>query len=551
MATNFYLKKLIIQNFATFKNQTIHFKEGLNTIIGETGSGKSLLLDALQLILGARADKKVVRRETEYSLIEASFHCTDSSVKEFLEGEGFPVEGEELVIKRLVYKNGTTKNYINHLSCTVSFLAHFAKRYIDLVGQFENQKLLSESYQLQLLDHFSKIKPLVAKFRELNSELKNLKQKHQELQNNKSQREQRLDYLNYQLEEIEKINPSSQDEDELIRKKNLLMNVEKNHKLSFQFKEIFDGGEGAAGLYSQVKLLHNLIVKNRDQMGNLIEDISELEERTQHLYSKIEKCFELEVDPEELEGVIERLDQYQKLKKKFGGSVESILQQQIEFLKEREQLESMDIDLESTGKIILDQEKDLFSQAKQLHSKRLHHATRLSTELTQKVQSLKMAGAQIKLVLEELEELTETGITRAFFMAETNPGEGHFKIKDVASGGELSRILLAVRQILSTYDSISIFLFDEIDTGIGGETATAIGKALHDVARAGQVIAITHLPQIARFADLLIVVQKDVHHEAQEKRTESIVKQIIGKDIQTEVRAMAQLIPESNLRQSI
>src|SRR6187399_397924 len=119
MEANFYLKQLIIQNFATFKNQTINFRTGFNAIVGETGSGKSLVLDALQLILGGRADKKVVRRETEYSLIEASFHCTDSRMKEFLEQEGYPLDSSEIVIKRLIYRNGSTKNYINHLSCTV------------------------------------------------------------------------------------------------------------------------------------------------------------------------------------------------------------------------------------------------------------------------------------------------------------------------------------------------------------------------------------------------------------------------------------------------
>ena len=152
-----------------------------------------------------------------------------------------------------------------------------------------------------------------------------------------------------------------------------------------------------------------------------------------------------------------------------------------------------------------------------------------------------MNGATIKLELEKLEELTETGMSRAFFIAETNPGEGFFKIKDIASGGELSRILLSLRQILSTHDSISIFLFDEIDTGIGGETATCIGKALAEVALHGQVIAITHLPQIAQFAEALIIVNKDIQAKDKESRTESTVKEIFGKLVLKEVKAMAQL----------
>jgi DNA repair protein RecN (Recombination protein N) len=541
MESNFYLKQLIIQNFATFKNQAIHFRPGFNAIIGETGSGKSLVLDALQFILGARADKKVVRKDTDYSLIEASFQCEDPSVMKFLENEGYPLESKELIIKRLIYKNGSTKTYINHLSCTVTFLASFAKRYIDLVGQFENQKLLSESYQLHLLDHYGKLGEEVQAYQKTLHLYKDLSTKLLQLDQSRTHREQRLDYLNYQLQEIEKLNPSSQDEEELLKKKNLLMNVEKNQKISFQLKDIFEGGEGQPGLLSQMKMLNTLLLKNKDFFEDHLADASEIDDKLHILLMDIEKKFDIELDPQELEGVIERLDIYHKLKKKFGGSVETILQSQVEFLKERDHLQELDFNLEDIKEKILTLKRDLERMSKELHKKRTQHAVKLSKELTQRVQNLKMNGATIKLMLEELTDFNEGGITRANFVAETNPGEGFFKVKDIASGGELSRILLAVRQILSAYDSISIFLFDEIDTGIGGETANCIGKALCEVAKDGQVIAITHLPQIAQFAEVLILVQKDIQNQNKTSRTESSVKEIVGKMVLKEVRAMAQL----------
>lgn len=541
MDVNFYLKKLIIQNFATFKNQSMTFRPGFNAIIGETGSGKSLVLDALQLILGGRADKKVVRKDTDYSLIEASFFCDDENIREFLASEGFPMEDRELVIKRLVYKNGSTKTYINHLSCTVGFLATFARCYIDLVGQFENQKLLSENYQLQLLDHYAKLKPEVAKYQFTYSQLKELQRKYKDLEQSKIQREQRLDYLNYQLLEIEKLNPSSQDEEELLKKKHQLINLEKNQKLSFQLRDIFEGGDGDTGLLSQMKQLQYLLIKNRDQLEDLLEPLADVDDRLHLILSDLEKRFSTELDPQELDGVIERLDFYQKLKKKFGGSVESLLQSQVDFLKERDMLQGLDFDLETTMCTLSEVETSLKICGKNLHKKRQQYSDKLSKELTSRVNQLKMAGAKIKLVTEELEDFQENGMTRAYFIAETNPGEGFFKIKDVASGGELSRILLAVRQILSAYDSISIFLFDEIDTGIGGETAVCIGKALAEVALGGQVIAITHLPQIAQYAEALLVVQKDIQQSSSSARTESSVKEVYGKHVQKEVRAMAQL----------
>ncbi|MGE3608943.1 MAG: DNA repair protein RecN [Bacteriovoracaceae bacterium] len=541
MDSKFFLKKLLIQNFATFKNQTIEFRPGFNAIIGETGSGKSLVLDALQLILGGRADKKVVRRETEYSLIEASFFCHDPEIRSYLEHEGFPIEGHELIIKRLIYRNGTTKNYINHLATTVSFLAHFSRRYMDLVGQFENQKLLSETYQLHLLDQFGKHLDLVKKFQTELEEFKSLKQKQDELEQSKSMREQRLDYLSFQLQEIEKLNPSSQDEEDLLKKKSLMMNIEKTHKIGTQLNNIFDGEENQNGILTHLKLMNSLFSKNQDIFLNELQSIAEIEDKIFELQQSINKKLDFEFDPEELEGVLDRLDLYQKLKKKFGGSVESILQHQIDFLKEKTQLEELEINLGDLSSQIDEKEKSLHLIADELHKLRSKKAKTLGDELTQKVRELKMSGATIKVEIQKVEEFLETGMTKAFFIAETNPGEGYFKIKETASGGELSRILLGLRQVLSSYDSISIFLFDEIDTGIGGETATYIGKALSEVASQSQVIAITHLPQIAQYAQALMVVNKDVNQEDQEMRTESSVREVFGKMIMKEVRVMAQL----------
>lgn len=537
MNANFYLKKLIIQNFATFRNQAVQFRPGFNAIIGETGSGKSLVLEALQLILGGRADKKTVRKDTEYSLVEATFYCDDAGIRNFLETEGYPMEGKELFIKRMIYKNGSTKTFVNHLTCTVGFLGNFAKKYIDLVGQFENQKLLSENYQLHLLDHFAKNQQKLADYQNAFHKLKTIQKKQLELEQNRSFREQRLDYLNYQLLEIEKLNPSSQEEEDLLKKKYLLVNLEKNQKLSGLMNDLIAGTESQSGLHEQMRLLVSIMGKNKDILEEFLAHSSEIQDKLLTLSSDLDRKFNQEVDQEELEGVLDRLDLYQKLKKKFGGTVETILQSQIEFLKEREQLQDLDLGLENIQKEISELKIILNKKSDELHSVRKSQSHKLSKELTFRVQDLNMKGATIKLVIDELEDFTESGKSRAYFIAETNPGEGFHKIKDIASGGELSRILLSVRQILSCYDSISIFLFDEIDTGIGGETANCIGKALKEVSTHGQVIAITHLPQIAQFSDSLIVVNKD----SKESRTESYVREIMGKMIQKEVKAMAQL----------
>ena len=304
MLPTFYLKTLTIQNFATFRNQIINFKAGLNVIIGETGSGKSLVLDALQLILGSRADKKIVRKDTEYSLLEAVFHCEDKDAKEFLEEEGYPVEGTEVIIKRLIYKNGTTKTYINHLTCTVSFLGYFSRRYIDLVGQFENQKLLSDQYQLKLLDHFGNLNDLVSAYAQNFKEWSDLKKNLEQLLSDKTSREQRLDYLNFQIQEIENLNPSSQDEIELLRKKNLLINLEKNQKLLLQINSIFEGEE-TGGLLPSISLLQSILGKNQDSFSDEFQTITFIQDQLEELNQAINKKFDYEIEPQELEGVLE------------------------------------------------------------------------------------------------------------------------------------------------------------------------------------------------------------------------------------------------------
>jgi DNA repair protein RecN (Recombination protein N) len=540
MNSKFYLNHLIIQNFATFRNQRINFRAGFNAIVGETGSGKSLVLDALELILGGRSDKKVVRKDTDYSLLEATFNCSHPEIKSYLEDEGFPMD-KELVIKRLIYRNGSSKNYINHLSCTVSFLAQFARKYIDIVGQFENQKLLSESYQLQLLDQYLKLKPKLETYRKKLKEFKLLQAKQEELLASRNHREQRLDFINYQLQEIEKLNPSSQDEDENLRKKNNIVNLERVQKTCHLAKALLEGEEGQLGLLAQVRALHSVLLKNLEDFQGGIEMLSTAEDLMHQIDKMVDKKLNTEFDPAELDEVLERLDFYQRLKKKFSGTTEGILQAQVDFLKEKSQLESLEFDLEANHEELSRLQRELTQIADELHSHRLSHAGELAHELTRRVRELRMTGATIKLEVEKLSELGEFGISRVYFTAETNTGEGFYRIKDIASGGELSRILLAVRQILSQYDSISIFLFDEIDTGIGGETANSIGKALAEVSASGQVIAITHLPQIAQFADALVLVQKEILHSGQDQRTESSIREVVGKMVQKEARAMAQL----------
>jgi DNA repair protein RecN (Recombination protein N) len=541
MLNQFYLKQTLLQNFATFKNQTIEFTCGLNAIIGETGSGKSLLLDALQLTLGARADKKIVRKNADFALVESTFECGDPEIHQYLEGEGYPVQNNEVVIKRIIFKNGTSKNYINHFSCNLSFLTTFSRKYIDLVGQFENQRLLSESYQLHLLDQYAGNLELVNEYhRELRHYRESLKEYDQVVQS-KILCDQRLDYIAFQLQEIDKLNPSSQDELTLLKKKADLQNREKFNRIHQQVKMIIEGDDERPGLLNSVNMLSTLCLKHSDFFLDQTPLIIQIEDYSHELLRSLDgKMSEID-DSDSLEFILDRLDSYQKLKRKFGGSVEDIIRVKADFEIEKQQLDNIELNLihlkerQEEQKILLDR------LATRLHDLRVTTAPQLSQELTLIVRSLKMTGATITIQLHKNDDLSENGFTKLIFLAETNPGEGYFKIREIASGGELSRILLALRQVLSSKDSISIFIFDEIDSGIGGETGILLGKSLKSVAQHGQVMAITHLPQVAQFADHLIVVSKNIQDDEDGPRTESLVKIMAGKKIKSEIRNMTNL----------
>ncbi|MCB9094637.1 MAG: AAA family ATPase [Halobacteriovoraceae bacterium] len=511
------LQTLNIQNFATFKNQNINFGEGLNIIIGETGSGKSLILDALQTILGARASKEMVRTQTAFACIEAIFQYEGEDITQYLDELGYPVSDKEIVIKRILYPNGKSKSYINFQQCKLTDLSIFCRHYIDLVGQFDNQKLLSRGYQLNLLDQFSKNNELLNEYRKIFLQFKELKETLKSLEESIQLKEQRLDFLNFQIQEIEEVNPSPEDEAILIKKKHSLLNL--SDKIAI-YNEISQRlSESEESILNSLNQIKNIVQKNPDFFAEISEDlltnsIAGLEE----LSYQISK-FDPEDSEDNIDFIVDRIDQYQKLKRKYGHAVEDIISQYQKLKDEKETLEDFENKTKDLQQAISKSREQLKKISIALTETRKKHALLLEKDLTQKIQNLNMRGARVNIHIQPLEEFSEKGLDEINLLVETNPGEGMHAMTKIASGGELSRILLALRQTLSSHDTISIFLFDEIDTGIGGETAIKIGEALKDVSKNSQVITITHLPQIAFFSDHIVKVDKMTTKEKGKTRT--------------------------------
>lgn len=535
--TQMKLDKINLKNFATFEDQNIHFDDQLNTIVGETGSGKSLILDAIQIVLGARTDKKLVRFNCEFSILEAHFVTESSFIKNYFNEIGYPFENNEIVIKRIMYSNGKSKSFLNHQSCTKTTLSDFSRRFVDLVGQFENQKLLSSEYQILLLDHYSGAHALLHDYKESYAELTQLRKKHTTMVNDNLDLFQKLDYINFQISEFEKINPSIETENDLLAQKEKFLKVQENIESIKVINQIFEGDESSSGIFDLI----NKIKRSLDQ-GLLDEDhhnkLATAEEYLNDVNYKLNNA-NLDVSEDyDYDQIMHELDLYQKLKRKYQVDTDQLQTIHADFIKSRDEILSYDQDLTLLEKSISSLEEECQRVAQLLHDKRETFSAHLSSELTDQIRLLKMNGATIDIKVEKTKELSSTGFSLVKFTAETNPGEGYYLIKNIASGGELSRILLGLRTILSSKDSISIFLFDEIDTGIGGETALAVGQALQSVANESQVIAISHLPQIAYFANHLVKVTKNIVENDSIERTISMVQEFTGDTVQAEVQTM-------------
>lgn len=537
MSTDFALNNLIIQNFATFTSQQIEFTQGFNAIIGETGSGKSLVMDALSLLLGARADKRFVRAGAEQAIVEARFHCRHPTITKELSALGFPLENDELIIKRVIQKNGTSRSYINHFSCTGMFISQFMKKYIDLVGQFENQKLLSDDYLLEIIDSFSEHRDLLAEYKKNFDTYRELSAKKKELIEYQQTRNQKIDFLSFQLQEINQLSPSSQDEEYLLRLKEKFLSFEKRKNLNQQIDLLIHGNDEQDGLSQLISKVSSLTFKNQTILSPLNEPLRLISDSLSDFIKEKDQLLTIEDEILSFDEIMSRLDIYQKLKKKYGGNVESILEQKTLIEDELNELEQIEHNLQGIDPLIEQKFRQITDLSSKLHSQRQKSVVKINKLLTDNVRKLKMNGATIDIHLTESSDFNDYGKSNLHFHAQTNPGGGFHPVKEIASGGELSRILLSLRQCLSQKDSISVFLFDEIDTGIGGETAIAVGKALMDVADKGQVIAITHLPQIAQFASQLISVKKEVKQDS----TVSKVTGISGKEIKKEISQMLQL----------
>lgn len=544
------LETLKIKNLAIIDQTEISFKGGLNILSGETGAGKSVVLEAISLLLGGRASPDLIRTGSDEAVIEGLFDLAKLPwMKERLEAQGFTSESGtgEFLIKRTVHRQGKHRIYINGSLGTVSVLKALTEDLIDLCGQHEHQSLLKASVQLDLLDRYGGLMEKRAAYSAVFSHYRALLEKKANLERAEQERVSREEFLKFQIEELEAAELKPGEDTELQAEKLLLQSAEGRLSLVAQAVTGLDGDESASdetpgvlrGLESVVQRLKHLESQDpslKPILDGVVRAQVELDEATLslHRYRK-----GVELDPERLQWVLSRLSQLADFRRKYGGTIDLMLTELDAKRRELGELSALDQELGRMDAELTLLAKDLVTKARALSQGRKKAAGLFSRTVTDELKDLNMADAKFEISVDakddfEVSDLAATGADHIQFLVRTNRGDTERPLGKIASGGELSRLMLAIRRVISDQGGIGVYLFDEIDAGIGGQTAFQVGRKLASVSKHNQVICITHLPQVASFADHHLTVRK----RAEGKTTITEVFELKGKTRHEELARM-------------
>lgn len=537
------LRELRLNNLAIIKAMDLNFNNGLISLTGETGAGKSIILDGISLLIGERSSVDMIRTGAENLSAEGIFDITDEQKNKLVE-LGYDIDDNELIINRIVDKNSKTKITINGKRMNVSTLKQIMSNVLDLVGQHEHQYLLNKNFHLALLDKFldKDGKNLYKKIQENVRELKRLNKKISEIEAEKMNIMEKKSIYEFQFNEINSLKLKENEDNELEEEYKILFNAGKiGEKLGESIQKLKEGEFSVS--VSLAKVQKNLeylstISGNYTEMVNKIENISyELEEISYFLENMAD---DIEVDDFKLEKVMNRLNEINKLKSKYGATIseilmtKNVLEHKLSLVKfENEELDKLKKEKKEKTEIYL---KD----CEKLRETRKKIAEYLSKKIDNQLKDLNMVSAKFKVQFTEKKVISFHGMDEVEFMMTTNVGEDFKSLAKIASGGEISRIMLALKIVFSEVDDISVLIFDEIDTGISGETVRKVAEKLKELSSKVQVICVTHSPQIAGKSQQQFFIKKEVedgYTETKvcelniEERTKEIARIISGDNI--------------------
>jgi DNA repair protein RecN (Recombination protein N) len=542
------LHELTIQRIALIDHLHLKLSPGFNVFTGETGAGKSIVLDAIGLLLGNRASADLIRTGADSAVVEAVFEvnaATRAKVEEMLSEWGIALEDSTILVSRELYRSGRNVCRINGRLATVQMLRELGTHLIQQHGQHDHQGLLRPEEQLRLLDLYGGHAALCQETKARHSEYIRCKREYEASQLDEQARAQRLDMLDFQIREIAEAKLRPGEEDELRERKKKLQHLERISSALEAARVALEGAERTMGAVSLLASAYEEVAAAA-QYDEQLQEAAELlqtaqvhaDEAARVVWRQLDG---LDADPAELDAIETRLAQIRGLQRKYGATVEEILQYQEQAIRERDELLNHEARLEQLREEVARAERRLAEAADKLHQARLDAASRLSAEVAAVLKQLSMPNAQLKVDVavrtdaEGQVQYSEHGMDQVQFLFSANRGEEPKALQKVASGGELSRILLALKAVLADVDDVETLIFDEIDTGVSGAAAQAVADQMVRIAHSRQVLCVTHSAALAAAARTHFFIEKQDDKDA----TVSMVTQL---DEPGRIRELARLL---------
>lgn len=508
------LLELNIENFAIIENMKIEFEPGLNVLTGETGSGKSIIIDSLGLVLGQRANKDIIKKGKDRAFIEAVFSSYDEETKDLLLEYGIE-SGDLVVVSKEIREKGPTITRVNNRTVTSQILSKISSHLIDIFAQHESISLMDNQNQLKLIDDFSGKDQgeLLENLKDLVHEINSLKNEYNEKSTMEQNKDREIDLLEYQIIEIEDAGLSDYDDEELYDDFNVLNNMTDTLIKLSEAKSLINEGYETTSLED----ILDKVIANVVEVTRYNKDLKEVEENLEDIRFRISDIAKdldryvssSEVDEERLQFLRERIDLVNNLKLKYGNNVKAINSFYEEISERLRFLQNFEDNLNKLLKRIEEKGAEAIVLAEKISQKRKKTSEILEKKVEEEINKLNIKDAKFKIEIKE-KELSFDGIDKIEFLIAPNLGQDLMPMAKVASGGEMSRIMLGFKSIIAEKDNIPTLVFDEIDTGISGKTAQIVGNKIKEVSKDRQVIVISHLPQIVALADTHFAIKKDV-----------------------------------------
>lgn len=552
------LQSLYVRDYALIEELEMEFGSGLNIITGATGAGKSILIGALSMILGERANTDVVRGDAKKAVVEGIFDDADTErIRSVLEENAIETGPlPRVILRRRITERGS-RGFVNDTPATLDVMRAVAAELIDLHGQHEHQSLLHTETHLRLLDSFGGLGGLVEHYQEKRQRVADLVAEREQLANRERELRQQKELYEFQIEEIDEVDPQPGEEEELEAERRVLENAEQLYSSTRGLYEM---------LFEDENAVHDQLVVARNDLQDLAriddafeEQVDEIE-TAQIIVSELANFLQdynahIEFDPERLEAIRQRTTELEKLKRKYGGTLEAVLEHRREIGEQYELAQDFEGNLERLDEEICEAQADLTDVALRLSDKRREVAARIEDAILDELATLGMPDSQFEVRFTRQEEpdgwirpgdaearyrAFQKGVDQVEFFISTNVGVAPMPLAEVASGGEISRIMLALKTILAKSERLPILVFDEIDVGISGDMARRVGESMHALARYHQIITITHLPQIAALGDRHFKVEKivedgttktTIHRLDENEQATQVASLISGEDV--------------------